>query len=435
MYREAWTMHSVVRTWDQFKQRSRAAASQQQRPQSRAHQPASDPPTLTLPKKDHEAAPLSPISSNRLHNGLPPLNPSEDTRQDGPFKPTTGEFFDEQTFKANGTPQPPTNHLHSYPQQPQQQHVQQQQPKARVQEQQQKSSSTEHKPTQKQKTTRPSPIPNSSITPWVRNFVISRPADGLVPVPRDYLADNFNLVRLPPVVEHLATRKQEELQKKSPNLEHSSGNSSHEQQHAQNQDSQPLKNHPYALYRQALDLILSHKEPEEKPSLIIQYAAEVLYGFIHARFVVSTRGLDTLRQILILHASNPDSRQPLFGRCPRIRCGGMPLLPCGLSDDYDLDSGNHNAESRAKRYCCNCRETFNCWESKVDGSAWGTSACHLLLMIYGKEKLFPSHFAAPYKPVSSSLDIEGGSGKIFAVASADFGHIFGFPVHPSVTLS
>ena len=298
----------------------------------------------------------------------------------------------------------------------------------------------------------------NSITPWIRKYVLSRPADSLVPVPRDYLADNFNLVRLAPVVEHLATRKQTKWKQTLSNdnvavrdrldmqksLTRISNNHNDEQQQQQQQEQEQeqedLKDHPYAMYKQALDLILCDNEPVKKPSPVVQYAAEILYGFVHARFVVSTRGLETMRQLLILHASsNPDSRHPLYGRCPRLQCDGMPLLPIGLSDDFDPDSGSHNHQSRAKRYCCKCRETFHCWDSKVDGSAWGTSACHLLLMVYGKEGLFPSHFSAPYKArrPSKLLNIQDNNKEDVleeCFKATDFGHIFGFPVHPSVTL-
>ena len=406
------TRHSVVRTWDQFKQRSRAALQQQQQ-----QQPSSK-----------TAAHGTPFSSPSIRT------PPSSTRNDGLYAPSN-------PVSEQIQPRPSLNKARESQQQQPSAYPRQSMFSRQQQQTQQKPKTTKQKALQKQQTTRASPIPNSSITPWVRKFVISRTADGLVPVPRDYLADNFNLVRLPPVVEHLASKKQEELEKESPNLEHVGKSAHHhqqqqqdeEQQEQQSHNQQPLKNHPYALYRQALDLILCQEDRKAPP--VVQYAAEVLYGLIHARFIVSTRGLDTMRQILVLHASNPDSRLPLFGRCPRLRCKGMPLLPCGLSDDYDLDSGDHNPDSRAKRYCCNCRETFHCWESKVDGSAWGTSACHLLLMVYGKEHIFPSYFASPYKKGSSLLDCDGGQGKIFEAASTDFGHIFGFPVHPSVTLS
>merc|ERR1712238_281597 len=41
----------------------------------------------------------------------------------------------------------------------------------------------------------------STTTPWVRKFLAGRPKDRLLPLPKDYISDNFNLAQLPPIVE------------------------------------------------------------------------------------------------------------------------------------------------------------------------------------------------------------------------------------------
>lgn len=266
---------------------------------------------------------------------------------------------------------------------------------------------------------------DNSITPWVKKFLTSRSKDTLLPIPRDYLLDNFNLVRLAPVVERIASIKQQELEAPtSPNLEAKANSQKPTTNH---------RNHPYALYREALDLILRQEDVQEDPPPTVQFAAEVLYCLVHARFAVSPRGLDVIRRRLVFHASaHHGTDSSLFGRCPKLSCAGMPLLPCGISDDYDCSGDAVNySNSRAKRYCCRCQETFHCWDSKTDGSAWGTSVCHLLLMVYGKEVLFPSHFAAPF-----TVGKEHSSAAWKGEEPVNcYGYIFGFPVHPSVAFS
>ena len=56
---------------------------------------------------------------------------------------------------------------------------------------------------------------------------------------------------------------------------------------------------------------------------IIETAAEVLYGLIHARFILTTAGMNKMYD---------KYRQVDFGRCPRSFCKGQPVLPNGLSD-------------------------------------------------------------------------------------------------------
>jgi len=177
-------------------------------------------------------------------------------------------------------------------------------------------------------------------TPWIRKFLSSRPKDSLLPIPREYLADGFNLVQLPLIVEIVGLG--------TTNIPTTTA---------------------FPLYKAALRLILQeHEEPTQVPP-DVQRAAECLYILVHARYIISPRGLETVRRVL--------REQPIFGRCPRTTCRGMPVLPYCETSDYEM--------CMAKSYCCNCGETFTNWDSKTDGAAWGPSFCNLLLMTYGKE--------------------------------------------------
>ena len=83
---------------------------------------------------------------------------------------------------------------------------------------------------------------------------------------------------------------------------------------------------PY--YDFALDTILDaearHAEAlTEAQQETVDMSAELLYGLVHARFVLTARGLAA-----VLDKFNAAA----YGRCPRVYCEGQAVLPCGISD-------------------------------------------------------------------------------------------------------
>eukprot|EP01033_Poteriospumella_lacustris_P003859 gene3859-2743_t len=127
---------------------------------------------------------------------------------------------------------------------------------------------------------------------------------------------------------------------------------------------------PY--YDYALDVILdvdiSHEPFTEDQHEIIETAAEVLYGLIHARYILTAAGMQKMYEKF----QNVD-----FGRCPRSFCQGQPVLPVGLSDI--------TREFSVEVFCPRCHDTYHPRSSKhsnLDGAYFGTTFCHLFLLTH-----------------------------------------------------
>ncbi|KAJ8565772.1 hypothetical protein K7X08_008348 [Anisodus acutangulus] len=132
---------------------------------------------------------------------------------------------------------------------------------------------------------------------------------------------------------------------------------------------------PY--YDYALDLILdvesSHGDMfTEELNELVESAAEMLYGLIHVRYILTSKGMAAMLE----KYKNYD-----FGRCPRVYCCGQPCLPVGQSDIP--------RSSTVKIYCPKCEDIYyprSKYQGNIDGAYFGTTFPHLFLMTYGHLK-------------------------------------------------
>ena len=124
-------------------------------------------------------------------------------------------------------------------------------------------------------------------------------------------------------------------------------------------------------YDYALDLILDSDNDDvltEEQQEVIEASAEILYGLIHARFIITARGL----HLMLEKYQNGD-----FGRCPLVSCGQQPVLPVGESDCPRCYT--------VKVFCPRCQDIYTprlTRHSTIDGAFFGTSFPHILFQVY-----------------------------------------------------
>lgn len=167
----------------------------------------------------------------------------------------------------------------------------------------------------------------------------------------------------------------------------------------------------------------------------LETAARHLYGLIHARFIITSRGLAKMVRFPRSGPSfAPDAhscrlqiekyKKGDFGRCPRVLCYGQPLLPLGLSDlAY---------QKAVKLHCPRCEDLYSPKSSRhgaIDGAYFGSTFAHMLFMVY------PGMIPPKNVPAAGASAGQGGlgsaaAGKVERVRPK----IFGFMVHEQARL-
>lgn len=170
-----------------------------------------------------------------------------------------------------------------------------------------------------------SSVSGSEECTWVTWFCCLRGNEFFCEVDEDYISDDFNLTGLSSTV-------------------------------------------PY--YEYALDMILdvefSSGELTEAQQDLVDAASELLYGLIHARFILTTKGQAIMADKL---------QQGDFGHCHRVYCQGQAVLPLGQSDTPRCATVNV--------FCPKCRDIYfpkSQRQAQVDGAFFGTTFAHVLLL-------------------------------------------------------
>ncbi|CAG7953603.1 unnamed protein product [Penicillium salamii] len=139
-----------------------------------------------------------------------------------------------------------------------------------------------------------------------------------------------------------------------------------------------------SYYQYALDLVTDVFDLDADDDLReqIEKSARHLYGLVHARYIVTTRGLAKMLE---------KYKKSDFGKCPRVMCDGHALLPVGQSDLANLTT--------VKLYCPKCEDIYNPKSSRhasIDGAYFGTSFHSILFQVY--PALNPAKSCRRYEP-------------------------------------
>ncbi|KAG5248916.1 casein kinase II [Salix suchowensis] len=112
----------------------------------------------------------------------------------------------------------------------------------------------------------------------------------------------------------------------------------------------------------------------EEQNELVESAAEMLYGLIHARYILTSKGMAAMLD----KYKNYD-----FGRCPRVHC----YIP---------------RSSNIKICCPRCDDIYY-HAPNIDGAYFGTTFPHLFLMTYGHLK--PQKFSNLVEQMEVSVSL------------------------------
>ncbi|KAI9634367.1 casein kinase II beta chain [Dioszegia hungarica] len=141
------------------------------------------------------------------------------------------------------------------------------------------------------------------------------------------------------------------------------------------------------FWKEALEMVLDVEAEDDTAKIpdvtIVENSAELLYGLVHQRFILTKPGLAAMLE---------KYEQGHFGACPRVFCHATHVLPCGRADMPGVDT--------VKLYCPNCGDIYSPPSSKytgIDGAFFGTTFSPLFFQTYSEL------LSAPFCPQTSTV--------------------------------
>lgn len=182
--------------------------------------------------------------------------------------------------------------------------------------------------------------PEEDYIPWIQQYCELFGHDYFVQVAQDFIEDDFNLTGLSQQVPYYREALYTILDYQVETAED------------HNNDESRSKRNPTELPNKAL----------------LAHSAELLYGLIHARYIVSKQGLTAM-------ASKFERND--FGSCPRYFCDGMHLIPVGSTDVP--------GQEPVRLFCPCCNDIYIPSSSRylnIDGAFFGTTFPGLLVKMF-----------------------------------------------------
>lgn len=185
--------------------------------------------------------------------------------------------------------------------------------------------------------------PEEDYIPWIQQYCELFGHDYFVQVSQDFIEDDFNLTGLSQQVPYYREALYTILD--------------YQVETAEDHNNDPTNDSR------------SKRNPAELPNkALLAHSAELLYGLIHARFIVSKQGLTAM-------ASKFERND--FGSCPRYFCDGMHLIPVGSTDVPGQET--------VRLFCPCCNDIYIPSSSRylnIDGAFFGTTFPGLLVKMF-----------------------------------------------------
>lgn len=140
-------------------------------------------------------------------------------------------------------------------------------------------------------------------------------------------------------------------------------------------------------YESALETIRgsapSEEEFQDQYYKKIHEECVVLYGLVHARYILTTKGLQSVREKYV---------NRVYGSCPRVACHGTACLPTGVSDKPNVGT--------LRVFCPQCRQTYvprGRQNARMDGAFFGPYLPAMFLMSYQVPQFHNFSKVQPYE--------------------------------------
>ncbi|BFU23157.1 casein kinase II regulatory subunit family protein [Entamoeba histolytica HM-1:IMSS-B] len=147
-------------------------------------------------------------------------------------------------------------------------------------------------------------------------------------------------------------------------------------------------------YKEVKEYLLSKKKKSIKQEDEFLYnGASILYGLIHARFIVTEEGLKKMKR---------KYKKQEFGICPRYYCNKAALLPFSPSDKLN--------ESTIQLVCPLCKHVYRPPQeyATIDGAHFGSSFASLFMMTFPKYVNSVKPIEGKYSPIIYGFKLYNG---------------------------